>query len=189
MYRTSADFSAPTIALSAQATGEYTRSELRRGYRASLGLSLRQALTDRINYLVGITHAERFAKSTVFSARDHSVRLGGDYAMSAQEALYLSGEFKRGHFFATGLPSLENLAIADVFVSDDAFAERGLVSYRTRGSTVLSTVGYNLGFGERQSLDFSWRRAQTKPNERPSFVTSPARYIVDQYSIVYLIRF
>ncbi len=189
MYRTSADFDAPTFALTAQTTGEYTRSELRRGTRASLGLSMRQALTDRINYLVGVTHQERFAKSNVFSARDNGVRIGGDYALSAQEAIYLSGEFKRGHFFATGQPSLENLAIADVFVVDDAFPARGLFSYRTRGNTFLSTIGYNLGFGERQSLDFSWRRAQSKPNERPSFVTSPSSYIVDQYSIVYLIRF
>jgi uncharacterized protein YhjY with autotransporter beta-barrel domain len=188
-YRTSAKFDALTFGLNAQTSGEYFQSALRRGYRASVGLSMRQALTDRVNYLVGISHNQRFARSSVFSGRDNAVRGSVDYALSASEVIYLNGEFRRGHFISSGRASLENLAIADVFIVDDAFTANNFLTYRTQGNTVLSTLGYNLGFGERHSLDFSWRRVQSKPNFRPDFATTPSSYIVDQYSIVYLIRF
>ena len=87
------------------------------------------------------------------------------------------------------MPSLENLAVADVFVEDDAYPGAQLFSYRFDGRTVISTIGYNLGFGPRHSIDMSWRRAQSTPNSRPSFATSPKSYIANQYSIVYLVRF
>lgn len=186
-YRPSAEFSAPTFALTAQGTGEYFRSELRRGYRASLGLSVRGPITDRINYLVGVAHNQRFTRSDVFSGRENAVRGTLDYALTPNEVIYLNGEYRRGHFISSGRGTLEDLAIADVFVVDDALP--GFFTYRTQGNTFLSTLGYNLGFGERHSLDFSWRRVQSTPNFRPSFATSPKDYIVDQYAIVYLIRF
>jgi uncharacterized protein YhjY with autotransporter beta-barrel domain len=186
-YRPSAEFSAPTFALTAQGNGEYFRSELRRGYRASVGLSVRGPVTDRISYLVGIAHNQRFARSSVFSGRDNAVRGTLDYALTPSEVIYVNGEYRRGHFVSSGRGALEDLAIADVFVVDDALP--GFFTYRTQGNTFLSTLGYNLGFGERHSLDFSWRRVQSTPNFRPSFATTPKDYIVDQYAIVYLIRF
>lgn len=186
-YRPSAEFSAPTFALTAQGTGEYFRSDLRRGYRASLGLSVRGPITDRVNYLIGVAHNQRFARSDVFSGRENAVRGTLDYALTPNEVIYLNGEYRRGHFVSSGRGTLEDLAIADVFVVDDALP--GFFTYRTQGNTFLSTLGYNLGFGERHSLDFSWRRVQSTPNFRPSFATSPKDYIVDQYAIVYLIRF
>jgi uncharacterized protein YhjY with autotransporter beta-barrel domain len=186
-YRPSAEFSAPTFALTAQGNGDYFRSELRRGYRASLGLSVRGPITDRVNYLVGIAHNQRFARSSVFSGRDNSVRGTLDYTLSQNEVIYVNGEYRCGHFVSSGRGTLEDLAIADVLVLDDALP--GFITYRTQGNTVLSTLGYNLGFGERHSLDFSWRRVQSTPNFRPSFATTPKDYIVDQYAIVYLIRF
>jgi large repetitive protein len=188
LYRPSAEFSAPTFALTAIGTGEYFRSDLRRGYRASLGASVRGPITDRINYLVGVAHNQRFARSSVFSGREHSVRSSLDYALSPTEVVYLNGEYRRGHFISSGRGSLDSLAIADVFIVDDAFPT-GFITYRTRGDTFLSTLGYNLGFGERHSLDLSWRRVQSTPEISTSLLRTPKSYIVDQYSIVYLIRF
>lgn len=76
-----------------------------------------------------------------------------------------------------------------MFIQDDAYPGGQLFSYRFTGKTLISTLGYNLGFGPRHSLDLSWRRAKSTPNFRPAFATSPSGYIADQYSVVYLVRF
>jgi len=187
-YRTSADFDAVTLALFGRANAESFRSKLRRGYRYSVGFSARQSLTDKIDIFGAISHNERIGRSSVFNGRDNSVRLNLDYTINDRETLYATGEYRRGHVVSTGSPSLENLAVADVFVLDDAYPG-SLFSYRFDGRTVISTIGYNLGFGPRHSVDMSWRRAQSTPDSRPSFATSPKSYIADQYSIVYLVRF
>jgi uncharacterized protein YhjY with autotransporter beta-barrel domain/mono/diheme cytochrome c family protein len=187
-YRTSADFDAVTFALFGRANAESFRSKLRRGYRYSVGFSARQSLTDKIDIFGAISHNERIGRSGVFNGRDNSVRLNLDYTLNDRETLYATAEYRRGHVVSTGSPSLENLAVADVFVLDDAYPG-SLFSYRFDGRTVVSTIGYNLGFGPRHSVDMSWRRAQSTPDSRPSFATSPKSYIADQYSIVYLVRF
>ncbi len=188
-YRPSSEFDAATFSLTAQTSGEYFQSVLRRGYRSSIAGSVRVPVTDRINVSAALAHTERIARSDVFTSRDNALRFGIDFAFSATEAIYLNSEFRKGHFVSTGGPSLENLSISDVFVLDDAFLGTGFLSYRTKGRTVLSTLGYNLGLGERHSVDLSWRRVLSTPEFRPSFVTSPRNYVVDQYSLVYLMRF
>jgi uncharacterized protein YhjY with autotransporter beta-barrel domain len=188
-YRPSSDFDAPTFSLTAQATGEYFQSVLRRGIRSSIAGSLRMPITDRISLFGALAHNERDARSDVFTSRENALRFGVDFMFSGNETLYLNGEFRKGHFVSSGKASLENLAIADVFVFDDSYLSTDFLTYRTKGKTVLSTVGYNLGLGERHSLDLSWRRILSTPDFRPSFVTSPRSYVVDQYSLVYLMRF
>ncbi|MCY7389745.1 MAG: hypothetical protein LH481_17095, partial [Burkholderiales bacterium] len=189
LYRPSADFDAPTLSAFVQSTAERYQSSLRNGYRYSVGVSIRQPLTDRISLFGALTHNERYGKSAVFNNRFNAVRLNVDYTFSATETIYLTGEYRRGQIVSTGLPSLENIEVADLFVQDDAYIGGQFFSYRFDGRTVLSTLGYNLGLGPRHSLDLSWRRAQSTPSYRPSFATSPTSYIADQYSLVYLIRF
>ena len=189
VYRPSADFDAPTFAVFAQTSAEYYQSTLRNGYRYSMGVSIRKPITDRIDLFGAVSHSERYSKSAVFNSRFNAVRLNIDYLLSSTETIYLSGEYRRGQIVSTGLPSLENLDVADVFVQDDAYPGGQFFSYRFDGRTVLSTLGYNLGLGPRHSLDLSWRRAQSTPGFRPVYATSPSSYIADQYSIVYLIRF
>ena len=188
-YRPSSEFDAATFSVTAQSSGEYFQSVLRRGFRSSIAGSVRVPITDRVNISAALAHNERDARSDVFKSRDNVLRFGVDYAFSATEALYLNGEFRRGHFVSTGKASLENLSIADVFVVDDAFLGTGFLTYRTKGKTVLSTLGYNLGLGQVHSIDLSWRRVMSTPEFRPSFATSPRSYVVDQYSLVYLMRF
>ena len=189
IYRPSAEFDAPTFAAFAQSTAERYQSTLRNGYRYSVGLSVRQPLTDRVNLFGAVSYNERYGKSAVFNNRFNAVRLNVDYTLSTTETIYLTGEYRRGQIVSTGLPSLENIEVADVFVQDDAYPNGQFFSYRFDGKTVLSTLGYNLGLGPRHSLDLSWRRAQSTPGYRPAFATSATSYIADQYSIVYLIRF
>ena len=81
------------------------------------------------------------------------------------------------------------MTIAKVFAQDDAFAGGQLFAYKVDGRTWLTTIGYNLGFGERDSVDFSWRLIRATPSERPSFVISPRSYKANQLSAVYLLRF
>jgi len=187
-YRPSAEFSAPTFALFARASAEQYESELRDGYRHSIGISVRQPVTDRIQLFGALAHNERYADSAVFNNRDNSLRLNVDYALTPTGTLYLGGEYRRGDAVSSGRASLESIDIAKVFVRDDAFPGQ-MYSYRFDARTVLTTVGYNLGFGPRDSLDFSWRRAESTPSLRPSFATSSSSYIANQFSIVYLTRF
>ncbi len=187
-YRNSAEFDAPTWSLSAQGGADDFRSKLRSGTRYSVTASVRQPLTDRISVFAAVSHNERYAKSAVFDNRNNALRLNIDYAYSASDTIYLTGEYRRGQIISSGQASLANLGVADVFVLDDAFPGQ-FFTYRFNGSTVLSTLGYNIGYGPRHSLDISWRRAQSTPNSQPSFVSSRMHYIADQYSIIYLIRF
>jgi hypothetical protein len=61
---------------------------------------------------------------------------------------------------------------------------------------VIWTLGYNRPLGARDSIDFSWRRAQSTSLQPPvaagitlgGGIGTP-RYTTNQYSIVYLMRF
>ena len=188
-YRTSSAFDAVTFAVFARSTGERFRSQLRNGYRSTIGVSARQSLTDRIDIFGALSHNERIAKSAVFTNRDNSARLNLDYSLSDKEVIYATGEYWRGKTFSTGRPSLDNLDIADVFVLDDAFAGAQYFSYRFDANTVISSFGYNLGFSPRHSLDVSWRRAQSTPRLKSTLPGGNSSYVADQYSVIYLIRF
>ena len=188
-YRTSADFDAYTFAVFARANAERYRAGLRDGYRYSAGASARRSLTDRIDVFAAISHNERVGDSSVFSNRDNSVRLNFDYSLSDRETLYATGEYRRGQVFSTGRASLDNLDVAEVFVLDDAYPGANFFAYRFDANTIISTVGYNLGFGPRHSLDVSWRRAKSTPRLQSGASSGTSSYIADQYSIIYLIRF
>ena len=112
------------------------------------------------------------------------------YSLGRAGVVYLTGEYRRGDTVSTGHPSLVNVGLAEVFAPDDAFDGADLVAYRFEARTLLGTVGYNYPLGGRDSLDFSLRRVQATPLARPSFDFSGSmRYIENQYSIVYLMRF
>ena len=104
--------------------------------------------------------------------------------------VYLTGEYRKGDTVSSGFASLVNVGLAEVFVPDDAFEDLGLIAYRFDARSVFGTLGWNLPLGPRDSLDFSWRRIQSTPTRRPDFDFSGSlRYIDNQYSIVYLMRF
>ena len=188
-YRESSDFDAPSFGVFGKLTGESYETRLRDGYRLSAGISIRQALTDRINIFGALSRNWRNATSSVFSTRDNSLRANIDYALKDDQTLYFGAEYRRGDIVSTGRASLENVSIAKVFAQDDAYPGGQFFSYRFGGSTLLTTLGYNLSLGNHDSVDFSWRRVRSTPGLRPSFVTSPRNYIDNQLSAVYLMRF
>jgi uncharacterized protein YhjY with autotransporter beta-barrel domain len=187
-YRTSAAFTASTLAVFGKAFIERFDSDKRDGHRYSIGTSILQPLTDRISVFGALAHDVRYAKSDVFEGKHNSARLNVDYALHKDGTLYMGGEYRRGDTVSTALPTLANLDIAKVFTQDDVFG-RGLTSYRIDAKTWIGSVGYNLGFGPRNSLDISWRLAQSTPLQSVSFVAPGFRYVVNQFNLVYLMRF
>ena len=188
-YRASSEFDEPTYGVFGKLTGEAFESALRDGYRLSTGVSVRLPLSDRIGLFAAASYNLRNARSDVFSTRDKSLRANLDYALSDRETVYLGADFRYGDILSTGRASLENVTIAKLFVQDDVYAGGQLFSYKVDGRTVLLTAGYNLSFGAKDSVDFSWRHVRATPGLRPSFVTGPRSYKANQLSAIYLLRF
>lgn len=188
-YRGSAAFDAVTWGLVGKVTGEDFQSELRDGVRYAVGLTAALSLTDRLALFGGLTHNLRHTASAVFNTEDSALRLNLDYSLGRGATLYLGAEYRDGDIVSTGRPSLENLSTAKVLVQDDAYAGGQLRSYRLQASTVLATVGLNLGLGARDSLDISWRRIESTPALRPAWASSASSYIANQVSASYLMRF
>jgi hypothetical protein len=188
-YRSSAEFGAPTMALFARVTAEQYQSNLRDGIRYSAGISMRQVVTDRIRLFGAVAHNERNGKSVVFDNKDNSVRLNLDYSLGTAGTIYLGGEHRRGDF-AISVAELWSTYNSNAYTLDDAFPGRLVYSFRFDGTTVLSTLGYNLGMGPRDSIDFSWRRARSSVNYvTPSWSNATLSYVTNQYSAAYLKRF
>ncbi|TAF79645.1 MAG: hypothetical protein EAZ54_08190, partial [Curvibacter sp.] len=118
-----------------------------------------------------------------------SLRFNLDYSLRNNATVYLSGEYREGDIVSTGLSSLENITLAKVLVQDDAYIGGKFFSYRFGGSTVLATLGYNVGLGARDSMDFAWRYVESTPTLRPAWATSPRSYTTNQLSASYLMRF
>jgi len=188
-YRASGEFGTPTWGLFGRYTADQYESELRDGSRSSVGMTLRKPLTDRINLYTALAENRRSGKSAVFKTRDVSGRASFDYALAAGQTLYLTGEYRKGDIVSSGRSSLAILDISEVLVRDDVFTSSGFYDYRMKGRTILWTLGYNLSFGAKDSLDFSLRRVTATPDKSPSFAAPPLRYIDNQYSISYLMAF
>jgi len=189
-YRTSGAFDATTLALSGRALYERYESHYRTGPRYFLGFNARRALTDRIELFAELGANARRGNSDVFNWRDYAAKLNIDYSLGRRGILYLSGEYRRGDTVSSGFASLVNVGAADVFVPDDAFEGLDYFAYRFDARTVLGTIGINHPLGARDSIDLSWRRVQSTPRKRPAWDSPGAlRYIDNQYSLVYLMRF
>jgi uncharacterized protein YhjY with autotransporter beta-barrel domain len=185
-YRTSGEFGAPTFGAFARAVFDEYHSDLRSGYRYSLGVNLRQPLTDRLDLFAALASNSRHAESDVFDGREYAARFNLDYSLGRQGIVYLGGEYRRGDVVSTGRSALDISTIAKAFVFDDAFTTRGFISYRIEAKTVLWTLGYNRPLGPRDSIDFSLRHLYATPTDAAA---SSSRYVVNQYSAAYLMRF
>ena len=194
-YRTSADFAAPTFGLFARTGYDEYSSELRRGWRHALGVTARQSWTDRIEAFAAYENRKREANNDVFEGRDWSARANIDYSLGSLGALYIGGEYRRGDTVTdTAPPGAGYGGYAKAVVQDDAFVDNNLFAYRIEAKTVIWTLGYNLPLGSRDALDFSWRRAEATSLQSPVAGTGfgsggTPRYTVNQYSLVYLMRF
>lgn len=189
-YRRSAEFTAATFGLFARASADQYNSDLRDGRRYSTGISMRQPMTDRLRLFGALAHNRRNGKNAVFDTNDNAVRLNLDYELNPISTIYLGGEYRRGDVVTTG----SGMYSASVSAWDDAFPNRQLFSARLDGSTVITTLGYNMGLGSRDSFDFSWRRVHSTIDAASSSglyasSTPASGYISNQFSVAYLVRF
>ncbi|MGB9093873.1 MAG: hypothetical protein WCB93_07150 [Gallionella sp.] len=188
-YRRSSEFSSPILSLFARIFGEQYESRLRDGWHYSAGVSILQPVTDRIQLFGALAHNQRRATSEVFDTIDNSARVNLDYVVTHRSTLYLGADYHRGDVVSAGQPSLQLFDIAKVFAQDDAFPSGQLYSYRFDGTSLLTTLGYNIGFGASQAVDISWRRIRSRADFVPAYATSATSYVANQYSIVYLVNF
>ncbi len=189
LYRASGEFGSPTYGIFARFTADNYESTLRDGSRRSAGVTLRKPVTDRIHLFGALADNVRTGRSDVFNTHDVSVRTNLDYALAANKTIYLTGEYRKGDIISSGRPSLKILDIATVFVHDDAFDALGFHAYRMKGKTSVLTLGYNLAFGAKDSIDLSYRWVHSVPDKTPSFPTTSTSYTDKQLSISYLMAF
>lgn len=198
-YRASGEFDAATFGIFGRVAIDDYNSGIRSGYRYSLGLNVRQALTDRIDAFGAVAMNVRNADHVVFDAKDYSIRFNLDYSLGQRGTPYFGGEYRRGDTVSTSRPSVDAVAVAKALVPDGIYGNSQHLSYRFDASTVLWTLGYNRPLGPRDSLDFSWRRARATPIGAPNYALAVAyvggtpqgnsSYTVNQFSLAYLMRF
>lgn len=188
-YRESSDFYTPTYGIFARLVLDDYESDVRDGTKTSIGVSVRNSLTDRISAFTALSYSERTGRSAVFSGVEGSLRTNLDYALRAHQTIYFGAEYRQGDVVSSGRANLESVTIAKVYVADNAFAGGQFFSYRVNGSTWLTTIGYNLALGPKTALDFSWRHVESTPETRPSWATSEKSYVTDQLFATVLLRF
>jgi hypothetical protein len=189
-YRPSAAFYAPTLALSEKLSGSAYRVGLRSGFGSVTSISISEALNDRFSAFVALSHSERRAENSTFDGRFDAARVHLDYQASAATTLYSTLEHRYGDSTTTSFPDPDNKALALARTPDAAFGDTGRISYRFKASTQLATIGINHSLSEQRSIDFSWRRATVKPARALGyFGATQAKYVDDQISLSYLIRF
>ncbi|HEY7674261.1 MAG TPA: hypothetical protein VH867_03465 [Burkholderiales bacterium] len=189
-YRSSAEFAAATFGAFFRTQAEYYDSELRDGYRHVFGLSVLKPVTDRMQFFGALQQNISDGKSTVFDTKSTSLRGNLDWSLGRSDTLYLGAEYRRGDIVSSGTQSLARINVADALVQDDAFSDQGYLAYRFQSNTWLATLGYNRAFAERHSVDISYRRVQSKPLHPSAYGSvSDVRYVVNQLSLAYLMRF
>ena len=196
-FRPSGEFSAPTYSAFARSTVEQYDSTLRDGYRHLFGVSVFKPLTDRLQLFGALARNISDGKSAVFDARSTSVRGNVDWLLGRWDTFYLGGEYRSGDSISTvcfACDSIRTLGFVNTaspnIVQDDAFDDTVRDAYRLKAHTVIATLGYNHAFGAGQSVDLSWRRAQSAVQDAVAPASgSDLNYTVNQYSLAYLVRF
>ncbi|MDR6376088.1 hypothetical protein [Paraburkholderia caledonica] len=189
-YRPSIAFYAPVVSVFSLFEGNQYGSDLRRGYRYSVGGTIDQPVTDRIRVSGTLAHNQRYAKSDVFAAVDNAAQLSVNYRTLAGGRFYANAEYRLGDAVSSGRLTLENIDVANVFVRDDAFNRNDFFSYRFRAHMWFTSLGYVHPIGRNGSLDASWRYAHVTPTERPDFEgASNVPYVSSQFIITYKHRF
>jgi hypothetical protein len=187
-FAANAEFGSPTYGIFARGALDNYNSDLRNGTHHTFGVDFRKTLTDSINLFSTLTDNTRTANSAVFNTHDDSALLNLDYLLANNKTIYLTGEYRKGDVVSIGHPSIQAVEISSWFANDDAFSTAGLFAYRLKAVTNIYTLGYNLSFGPKDSIDISMRRVISTPDQQAR-VGQAVRYIDNQYSLSYLLAF
>jgi hypothetical protein len=197
-FRSSGEFGAATYSAFVRTQAEYYKSDLRDGYRHAYGVTVLKPLTDRVTFLGALQQNITDGKSSVFDTQNTALRANFDWTVGTWNTFYAGAEYRKGDFVSTNCRNcdlnktlgLVNTATPNI-IQDDAFTDTVRDAYRLKANIVVATLGYNRGFGSGQSLDLSWRRAQSalaQPVVAPASKSDFA-YTVNQFSVAYLVRF
>jgi hypothetical protein len=197
-FRSSGEFGAATYAAFLRTQIEYYESTLRDGFRNAYGVSVLKPLTDRVTFQAAVQENISDGKSAVFDTQNIAVRANLDWSLSTWNTVYFGAEYRKGDFVSTACRACDlnktlgllNTA-APYVIQDDAFTDTVRDAYRLKANIVVATLGYNLAFSSGQSLDLSWRRAQSSLAQSAvaPATKSDFSYTVNQYSLAYLVRF
>jgi hypothetical protein len=197
-FRSSGEFGAATYSAFLRTQAEYYQSTLRDGYRHAYGITVLKPLTDRVQFLAALQQNVTDGKSTVFDTQSTSLRANFDWSLGTWNTVYLGAEYRKGDFVTTACRAcdpnktlgLVNTATPNI-IQDDAFTDTVRDAYRLKADILVATLGYNRAFGSGQSLDLSWRRAQSSLAQSAvaPATKSDFAYTVNQYSLAYLVRF
>ena len=196
-FRPSAAFSAPTYSVFVRTAAERYNSTLRDGYRHVYGVTLFQPWTDRVQVFASVARNIGEGKSKVFDTQSTSLRGNLDWLLGRWDTIYLGAEYRSGDTVSTVCRDCDPIrtlgfinTAAPNIIQDDAFGDTVRDAYRLKARTLIATLGYNRAFGVRQSLDLSWRRAQSMVQDAVAPASgSDLSYAVNQYSVAYLVRF
>ena len=195
-YRAAGDFGRATYGMFYRFQAEDYDSALRDGYRHALGVSVLKPWTDRIQLLAALTEFITDASSTVFDTKSTSLRGNVDWSLNNWNVIYMGADYRHGDSVSTVcrncdlIRTLGLLNTATSSVQDDAFGDTVRDAYKLKANTWIFSLGYNLAFTGRQSLDLSWRRVLSKGlNPVAPATQSDINYYVTQYSLAYLARF
>jgi hypothetical protein len=119
-----------------------------------------------------------------------------DWLLGRWDTAYLGVETRSGDSVSTvsRADPIRTLGFVNTaspnIIQDDAFDDVVRDAYRLKARTLIASLGYNHAFGAGQSLDVSWRRAQSKVQNAVAPASgSDLNYAVSQYSLAYLVRF
>jgi len=185
-FRASGEFAAPTYGAFVRTAKEEYESTLRDGYRHAFGVTVLKPATDKVQLSGGVTYNITDGKSTVFDAKNVSLRGNADWSLGRWDTVYMGVEYRRGDSISTTGPTLS--AVPSPNITDDAFSDSLRTAYRLKASTFVATLGYNHAFSGGHSLDVSWRRVQSKAQDSPPG-SIDLSYAVNQFSLAYLARF
>ncbi|MFT7672586.1 MAG: hypothetical protein ACI845_000993 [Gammaproteobacteria bacterium] len=184
-YRPSRAYNGTTYSLFADLTHDDYESELRCGNRTVIGISAHRAVTNKINIFGAIQGNKRGADDAVFDTRYDSLRLNFDYDLRRNGLVYLGLQLRNGDMVAsTSVASYYN-DIALASANEDAYTNKTLTTTRFKAETNILTLGYNLPVGQRDTLDFTWVKIDSKPEKNIGNVS----YSASQISASYFMRF
>ncbi|MGD8376030.1 MAG: hypothetical protein PVF68_07810 [Acidobacteriota bacterium] len=175
---------APWFALSAAATYQAYRSEIRRGTEAEASFRFGHPATPRYTYRLEATAYRRDAESEAFTQDAWWLTFHNDIVVSRSGLLYVRYQYRQGQITSSAEPrrALILATSPEERVPDDAFP--GRVAYRLDATTQVLRVGWNQALGDRKSLDLSYefRRSAADLGSRLDYDNNLVR-------VTYLYRF
>lgn len=183
-YRPSSEFDATTFALFFDLAHENYNSALRSNDINTIGLSMRQLLTEKISFFSALQHVDHSADNVVFDTSYNALKIFADYSLGRSGTLYLGVQQRKGDLVSSTSDPVYYSQVQLASVADDAFPNQSLTAVRFDAKTRIWTLGYSRPLGARDSIDLSMIKVDSEASS-----SSDISYTTNQYSLAYIMRF